>query len=91
LRVEVVYALATAQDCVSLKLEVGAVARQAVGASGLIERHPELVAAHWRFGISGREVSPETPLHDGDRVEILRALEINPNEARRRRARKTRV
>ena len=91
MRVEVVYALATAQDRVFLKLEAGAVARQAVEASGLIERHPELVAADRRLGIFGREVSPETPLRDGDRVEILRALAMHPNEARRRRVRRTRV
>ena len=90
MRVEVVYALASAQDCVALEIGEGAVARQAVAASGLLERH-ELVAAQLELGIFGRKVSPECPLHEGDRVEILRPLAIDPKEARRRRARRTRV
>jgi len=90
-RVEVLYALASAQDCVTVELKEGAVAREAIRASSLLERHPELAARDWRLGISGREVSLETLLRDGDRVEILRPLAMDPKEARRRRARRTRV
>lgn len=90
LRVEVVYALANAQDLVVLDIEEGAVARQAVEASGVVERHPELAAADWRLGIFGRQVLPETLLRDGDRVAILRPLPMDPKEARRRRARTAR-
>ena len=91
MRVEVVYALATAQDCVALEVQEGALAYQAVKESGLIERHPELSAEVWRLGIFGQEVAPERPLRDGDRIEILRPLAMDPKEARRRRARRTRV
>jgi hypothetical protein len=90
LRVEVVYALANAQDIVVLDLAEGVVARQAVAASGMVERHPELAAEDWRLGIFGRQVLPETLLRDGDRVDILRPLPIDPKEARRRRARTAR-
>jgi uncharacterized protein len=41
-----------------------------------------------RIGVFGRVVSSTTLLRDGDRVEIYRALKIDPKEARRRRARK---
>jgi len=91
MRVEVVYALASAQDCVALDLEEGAVAYEAIKASGLIEYHPELAAQDWHLGIFGRKVARGTRLRDGDRVEILRPLAMEPNEARRRRARRTRV
>ena len=90
LRVEVVYALANAQDLVALELTACAVAHQAIEASGMLERHPELAAQDWRLGIFGRQVLRDTPLRDGDRVEILRPLPMDPNEARRRRARRTR-
>jgi putative ubiquitin-RnfH superfamily antitoxin RatB of RatAB toxin-antitoxin module len=87
LRVEVVYALADVQDIVVLELPGGAVARHAVEASGLL-KHRGLAELRLQFGISGKRISPDDPLHDGDRVEILRPLAMDPNEARRRRARK---
>jgi hypothetical protein len=90
MRVEVVYALANAQDLVVLDLEEGAVARQAVEASGMVERHPELAAEDRLLGIFGRQILPETLLRDGDRVDILRPLPIDPKEARRRRVRTAR-
>ena len=90
MRVEVVYALADVQDIVNLELAEGAVARQAIESSGLLARHG-LASAQLQLGIFGKKISPESLLHEGDRVEILRPLAIDPGEARRRRARKTRV
>lgn len=89
LRIEVVYAVADVQDLVCLELPEGAVARDAVEASGLIGRHG-LAAANFALGISGRLVAPERRLRDGDRIEILRKLATDPNEARRLRARPVR-
>lgn len=88
LRVEVVYAFAQTQDLVALELAQGAVARDAVEASGLLVRHAELDAARLRLGVFGRLIRPEQLLEDGDRVEILRPLAMDPREARRLRARR---
>jgi len=88
LRIEVVYAVAGVQDLVCLELADGAVAREAVEASGIIGRHD--LAAGLALGISGRRVAPERRLRDGDRVEILRRLATDPNQARRLRARPVR-
>ena len=85
-----VYALADDQDVIVLELAEGASARQALEASGLLDRYG-LAAGQLRLGISGEKISPESLLREGDRVEILRPLAIDPKEARRRRARKTRV
>ena len=90
MHVEVVYALAEKQDIIVLELPEGAVARHAVAASGLLARHG-LVGAQLQLGIFGKKVLADCPLHDGDRVEILRPLAMDPREARRRRARRTRV
>jgi uncharacterized protein len=90
MRVEVVYALLDVQDVVVLELAAGAVARDAVAASGVLARHG-LSATQLKLGISGKSASPDSPLHGGDRVEILRPLAMDPREARRRRARRTRV
>lgn len=80
MRIEVVHALAGEQKLVVLRLHAGANAGDALVASGL-----------WtgtaRLGIGGREVGMAQPLCDGDRVEILRPLAIDPKEARRLRAR----
>ena len=90
MRIEVIYALADAQDVAIVELAEGAVAGQAIAASGVLERHG-LAARQLQLGIFGKRVSPESPLREGDRIEILRPLVLNPNEARRRRARRTRV
>jgi putative ubiquitin-RnfH superfamily antitoxin RatB of RatAB toxin-antitoxin module len=83
LQVEVVYALARAQEIVALQLPEGSSAGDAVAASGL-------ATAGARLGIGGREVNPSQVLRDGDRVEILRPLAVDPKEARRLRARRRR-
>ena len=90
MRIEVIYALADAQDIATVELADGAVVGQAVTASGMLERHG-LSARQLQLGIFGKKVSPESHLRDGDRIEILRPLAMDPKEARRRRARRTRV
>lgn len=80
MKVTVVHALAGRQWLVELDLEPGSTAQAAVDASGL-------GAGAAQLGIAGRKVPPGRLLDDGDRVEILRPLAADPNEARRRRAR----
>jgi hypothetical protein len=86
LRVEVVYALPGGEDAVSLELRPGATAADAVRASGLLQRHPEIELGRHRIGIYGRVVEGGSPLADGDRVEVYRPLLVEPKDARRRRA-----
>ncbi len=90
LRVEVVLARPDAADRVALELEAGATARDALQASGLVARHPELGSGAVPLGIFGRRVRAETPLNDGDRIEIYRPLVADPKDARRRRAKRRR-
>jgi uncharacterized protein len=86
LRIEVVYALPAGEDAVSVRLPPGATAADAVRASGILERHPEIDLERQRLGIYGRAVAAKAPLSDGDRVEVYRPLTLGPKEARRRRA-----
>ena len=81
LRVEVVSALAGEQKIVVLRIPAGATAADAAAASGL-------GAGASRLGIGGRVVPPGEVLHEGDRLEILRPLALDPKEARRWRARR---
>ena len=90
IRVEVAYALHEEQALVLLDLEEGATAWQAVEGSGLLARFPDIDPAHASLGIFGRVTPPDTRLRDGDRVEIYRPLTMDPNEARRLRAKQLR-
>lgn len=89
IRVEVAYALAEVQDIARLEMEPGSNAGDAVAASGLLERYA-LVAGDSQFGLAGRRIPPGQELRDGDRVELLRPLALDPREARRARARRNR-
>jgi hypothetical protein len=86
LRVEVVYALPASEDAVPVELSAGAKVLDAVRASGMLERHPEIDLNTCRLGIYGKVVAADAPLAHGDRVEIYRPLAMDPKEARRRRA-----
>jgi putative ubiquitin-RnfH superfamily antitoxin RatB of RatAB toxin-antitoxin module len=60
--------------------------RQAVEASGLLARHPQIDLSRNKLGIYARLITLETPLRDRDRVEIYRPLLADPKEVRRQRA-----
>src|SRR4030095_5921876 len=51
MKVEVIYALPAAADAVSVSLTAGATLRDAVLASGMLERHPEISLEKQAFGI----------------------------------------
>ncbi len=83
--VTVVWATPDRQDIVALTLPAGATVGEAVACSGLVERRgidPGAVCT----GVGGRRVRIDAVLRDGDRVEILRPLAVDPKEARRLRA-----
>jgi putative ubiquitin-RnfH superfamily antitoxin RatB of RatAB toxin-antitoxin module len=88
LRVEVVYALPGSEDAVSVVLPYGATIGDAVLASGVLGRHPELEQAGLKLGVYGKIRAASFAAADGDRIEIYRPLLIDPKEARRKRARK---
>jgi uncharacterized protein len=79
MRVEVVYATRGTLAAVAVELPAGATVRDALVAARMKEQGAAL-------GIFGRRVGPETPLADGDRVEIYRPLLADAKEQRRRRA-----
>jgi putative ubiquitin-RnfH superfamily antitoxin RatB of RatAB toxin-antitoxin module len=84
--VQVVYALPGAQDVVDVELEEGARVEDAINASGITARHPEIVLKTQRIGVWGEPVTLATGVCDRDRVEIYRALGVDPKQARRHRA-----
>jgi putative ubiquitin-RnfH superfamily antitoxin RatB of RatAB toxin-antitoxin module len=69
---------------VRLTLPACSTVRDAVQASGLLARLAEQALD---VGLWGRRVGPDVMLHADDRVELYRALTVDPKEARRLRYR----
>jgi uncharacterized protein len=86
IEVEVAYAEPKRQFLRRITLAAGATIADAIAASGL-EAELGVVASSLAAGIWSKPKSRETPLADGDRVELYRPLTADPKEARRRRAR----
>lgn len=86
IKVEVCYALPAKQELVGVKLPEGATLAQALEASGLLQKYPEIDLKKNKFGIYAKLSKPETVLRDRDRVEIYRPLIADPKEVRKQRA-----
>lgn len=73
----------------ALTLDAPCSVMQAITASGLLDEHPsvavDLAAELLSMGIWGEKASAGQLLADLDRIEIYRALAVDPKLARRRR------
>lgn len=81
IRVEVVAAWPHRSERTLLELPAGALASDAIAASGF-----ESMGEFAGIAVFGQRVTPRHVLADGDRVELLRGLMIDPKAARRARA-----
>jgi putative ubiquitin-RnfH superfamily antitoxin RatB of RatAB toxin-antitoxin module len=86
IHVEVVYARPERQEIASLTLPAGSTVGQAIEASGIIKKHPEIDLAKNKLGIYAKLAKIDTALRDRDRVEIYRPLIADPKEVRKQRA-----
>lgn len=84
--IEVVFALKQQQVLVQLKLPSGSTVLQAIEASGLKQKYPEIDLAKNKVGIFGKLSKLDAKLRDRDRVEIYRPLIADPKEVRKKRA-----
>ncbi len=86
LRVTVIYSPAAREVFEqSVSVAEGATARDAVRASDLALRFPQLEWNTMTPGVWGHGVEWERVLEDGDRLELCRPLEVDPKVARRER------
>jgi len=86
IEIEVAYASPARQRIVSLRVDAGTTAADAVRLSGLIREFPEIALETAKIGIHGRRVTYDHPVSAGDRVEIYRPLVADPKKIRRQRA-----
>ncbi|MDP3679147.1 MAG: RnfH family protein [Methylotenera sp.] len=84
--VEVAYALPTEQLIVPVRMQNGVSAEQAIQASGILSKFPEIDLSVNKIGIFGKLAKLESPLRHLDRVEIYRPLIADPKEVRKQRA-----
>ncbi len=84
--IEVVAALPERQVLIALSVPATTTAREALAMASIDRQLPELDIAGCPLAVWGEPVAPERVLRPGDRLEILRPLQIDPREARRRLA-----
>ncbi len=91
IKVEVAYALAHVQTLLNVEVPPGTTLADAIKASGMLEKHPEIDLASNKVGIFGKLSKLDAVLRDRDRVEIYRPLIADPKEVRRKRAEEGKV
>lgn len=84
--VEVAFALPDKQMIITLEVNEGTTAQQAVEQSNIQQHFPEEKVVGADLGIFGKSVKGSYVLSPGDRVEVYRALLADPKEVRKRRA-----
>lgn len=84
--VEVAYALPKEQIIIPVKISEGATAEEAIKASGILAKFPDINLEENKIGIFGKLSKLDAALRDLDRVEIYRPLIADPKEVRRQRA-----
>lgn len=84
--VEVVYAMLTHQQLVSIKVHKGSTVLDAVRLANLLDYFSETDLTKVKFGIFGKVVRGDTALRHRDRVEVYRPLVADPKVIRQQRA-----
>lgn len=85
--VEVAYALMAQQDLIKVRVAEGATVRDAIEASGILGKHPDIeLDGRNKVGVFAKLTRLDTVLRDRDRVEIYRPLIADPKAVRKQRA-----
>ena len=86
LHIEVVYPLPDRQEILSVRVPHGCSVREAIEASGVLTKYPEIDLEKNKVGVFAKLVKLDSPLRDQDRVEIYRPLIADPKAVRKQRA-----
>jgi len=85
MNVGVCYAEVDRQLWMRLEVPDDSTVEQAIQLSGVLKLYPEINLATQKVGIFGKIATLETPVKDGDRVEIYRQITVDPQTVQRRR------
>jgi hypothetical protein len=86
MKFEVAFGKLDEQALLSVESAEPLTAKQAIEASGILGRFPEIDLGTNKIGIFGKAAKLDAVLSEGDRVEIYRPLIADPKEARKKRA-----
>ncbi|MFW8589906.1 RnfH family protein [Glaciecola sp. 2405UD65-10] len=86
--IEITYALPEKQSLINLSVPTNCSVKDAIEQSGILALHPEIDLSENKVGIWYKATKLDTPLNDGDRIEIYRPLIADPKEVRKKRAAK---
>lgn len=85
MNVGVCYAEAERQLWLRLEVPDDSTIQQAIELSGVLKQYPHIDLGSQKVGIFGKLAKLETPLKEGDRVEIYRKITADPQQVQRRR------
>lgn len=85
MNVGVCYAEVDRQLWMRLEVPDNSTLADAIQLSGLLKLYPEINLGSQKVGIFGKIASLDTPVKDGDRVEIYRPITVDPQTVQRRR------
>ena len=88
MRIELAYSDRRREVLIGFEVPRGCTVCDCVEQSGLYRLAPALRHVRLGFAVFGRLVGREDTVQEGDRIEVLRPLEIDPRAARRSRARR---
>jgi len=88
LHVEVAYASPGQQKILTVQIQEGDTVEVAIKKSGILDLFPEINLQSQQVGVFSKTKQLTDFLSDGDRIEIYRALLIDPKEARRSKAKR---
>ena len=84
MKIGVAYADGIESAWIKIEIEEGARVRDAIDASGILERFPEIDLEQQKVGVIGKLAPLDRELQDNDRVEIYRPITCDPTTVPRR-------
>jgi putative ubiquitin-RnfH superfamily antitoxin RatB of RatAB toxin-antitoxin module len=85
MQIGVAYAEPDQQVWLKLEIPEGSMLLDAVNRSGILARFPQVDLKKQKVGIFGKLAKLDTPLREGDRVEIYRPITVDPTKVKRRK------
>ena len=85
MNVGVCYAESDRQLWMRLEVPDNSTIEETINLSGVLKLYPEINLSSQNVGICGKIAALDTPVNDGDRVEIYRQITVDPQTVQRRR------
>lgn len=85
MNVGVCYAEVDRQLWMRLEVPDSSTIEEAIKLSGVLKLYPEINLGSQKVGIFGKIATLDTPVKEGDRVEIYRQITVDPLTVQRRR------